>query len=567
MKINKLRTHNLKLKTSTMLLFFIILLSVLLRLWKLGSIPPSLTPDEAALGYNAYSILNTGRDEYGKVLPIIFKSFGDYKPGFYIYLAAPFIALLGLNEYSVRLPSATAGIITVYLIYLITKELFGNRRLAILSAFISSITPWLIYFSRGAWEANVALTLTLAGIFFFLKSFRKPKFLIYSVLFFALTFITYQGTKLSTLIVVTLLMIIYWKSFWGVFKPASKPVIISTLIVSLCLVPVIKSYVNGEAGRLTVFSVFSYPRPGDQLQKFLSEDNDKVGSLRYYLFHTESLNYFRGIMGRWFNHMSSRFLFFEGDWSNPRHSSPHQGMLLMTDAIFLLAGLIVLCKRKLMKEILFVSLWLIFAPLPSVLSRNEVHAIRSMNMVIPLIIILSFGLNGIILWLQNIKTHAFIRATSYILLTALYVGSLIYFFDSYFVHLPNHDSKLWEYGYKQIVEVVSPIKDEYNEVIVQQTFAQPYIYFLFYGKYDPILYQSKAKLKESVYRGDVGQVERLDNIRFEDYSFPHIGATKSYIVVGNADRIHADFTKFDFSEIREIRYLNGKVAFRILEKR
>src|SRR3972149_1164642 len=130
MKINKLRTHNLKLKTSTMLLFFIILLSVLLRLWKLGSIPPSLTPDEAALGY---------------------------------------------NEYSVRLPSATAGIITVYLIYLITKELFGNRRLPILSAFISSITPWLIYFSRGAWEANVALTLTLAGIFFFLKSFRKPK--------------------------------------------------------------------------------------------------------------------------------------------------------------------------------------------------------------------------------------------------------------------------------------------------------------------------------------------------------------------------------------------------------
>src|SRR3972149_6478799 len=122
MKINKLKTHNLKLKTSTMLLFFIILLSVLLRLWKLGSIPPSLTPDEAALGYNAYSILNTGRGEYGKVVPIIFK-------------------------------------------------LFGNRRLAILSAFISSSTPGLIFFSTCLITSSNSDTLVSRRIFFFLKSF------------------------------------------------------------------------------------------------------------------------------------------------------------------------------------------------------------------------------------------------------------------------------------------------------------------------------------------------------------------------------------------------------------
>jgi len=98
------------MRTKKYILLIIILVAAVLRLWKLGSIPPHLTPDEAALGYNAYSILKTGRDEYGELLPIIFKSFGDFKPGLYVYFTAPLIAILGLNEWSVRLPSAIAGV-------------------------------------------------------------------------------------------------------------------------------------------------------------------------------------------------------------------------------------------------------------------------------------------------------------------------------------------------------------------------------------------------------------------------------------------------------------------------
>src|SRR4030042_964584 len=105
-----------KLKIEKLQSFFmltIILLAAFLRLNKLEGTPPSLTSDEASLGYNAYSILKTGKDEYGEFLPIIFKSFGDYKPGLYVYFAAPFIATFGLNEIAVRLPSAFAGVIAV----------------------------------------------------------------------------------------------------------------------------------------------------------------------------------------------------------------------------------------------------------------------------------------------------------------------------------------------------------------------------------------------------------------------------------------------------------------------
>jgi len=57
------------------ILFIIIVAGFLIRFININNYPPLLW-DEASLGYNAYSILKTGRDEYGKFLPLIFKSFG-----------------------------------------------------------------------------------------------------------------------------------------------------------------------------------------------------------------------------------------------------------------------------------------------------------------------------------------------------------------------------------------------------------------------------------------------------------------------------------------------------------
>ena len=61
----------------------------------------------------------TGKDEYGNFLPLNLKSFGDYKPALYAYLEIPFIAILGLNELSVRLPSVLAGVGIVFLTFLL----------------------------------------------------------------------------------------------------------------------------------------------------------------------------------------------------------------------------------------------------------------------------------------------------------------------------------------------------------------------------------------------------------------------------------------------------------------
>src|SRR3989344_4938577 len=104
----------MKIKRLYLIAFILITaLAFLLRFWRLGEIPNGLYQDETAIGYNAYSIIQTGRDEYGKSLPLYFKSFGDYKLPVYIYATVPSILMLGLTELAVRAPSALFGSLSV----------------------------------------------------------------------------------------------------------------------------------------------------------------------------------------------------------------------------------------------------------------------------------------------------------------------------------------------------------------------------------------------------------------------------------------------------------------------
>lgn len=585
------------------LLLFILIIAAAIRLWKLGTIPSPLTPDEASLGYNAYSILKTGQDEYGQSLPIIFKSFGDYKPGLYVYLTVPFIALLGLNEFAVRLPSALAGVAAVWIIYLIVRELFKDKKLEIggasptacrpklqrwrkamtaardwkleiLTAALLAVNPWHVHFSRGAWEVNVSLTLTLAGIYFFLRALKEVKLLYLSAISFALTLLTYQGAKLATIVVIFILVGIFWKEVKD-WLASARPRLAGSIAIGIVIsLPILISLFQGKTGRLEVFSVFSYPRPKEYLQTLLDQGGEKVGDLSYYLFHSESLNFLRGILGRWFNHFSGRFLFFEGDWQNPRHSAPNHGMLLLIDFLLLIVGFIELVRLR-GKTSFFIFLWLILAPLPAILSRDQVHAVRSYNMVIPLIILSSIGAQRLIG--SSFKVTGVGRKppdgwfrftpTAFILVLGLgfiYFMSFINFLDAYFVHLPIHNAEHWYYGYKQAVEVVTPIQGNYKKIIFQQSYDQPYIFFLFYQKYDPTKYQKQAKLIEGVV--DVGLVEGLDNISFESFSWPHGTGEKGTLIVGDEVGIPPDFSKESYRLIKEIKYPDGfKTAFRILE--
>src|SRR3990167_10768599 len=127
--------------------------------------------------------------------------------------------------------------------------------------------PWHIHFSRGAWEANLSLTLILAGIYFFLRSVQeKSGNLLLSAIFFALSLWAYQGAKLGTSLVVLALAIVYFEKL---IKFPKKNLILSLVVGMVVASPVILSLLTGKAGRLEVYSVFSYYRSSEYINSIL----------------------------------------------------------------------------------------------------------------------------------------------------------------------------------------------------------------------------------------------------------------------------------------------------------
>jgi 4-amino-4-deoxy-L-arabinose transferase-like glycosyltransferase len=474
-----------------MIIFLISFLSRFLLTWKY----PPLLWDEAAIGYNAYSILKTGRDEYGQVFPLIFKSFGDYKPGLYVYLTIPFVAILGLNDLSVRLPSILIGSITPILLFFLIKILDPkNSPLAYISAIVLAFNPYNIHFSKGAWESNVLTAEMLIATILFLKHRYLP-----SATIFAASLYTYQaGKMLSILVIISLLLFSsrpLFKQFKALFFTFFLPLIIFALPVALGLL------FNSNSNRLKVISLFSYHRPETETSQIISESN----RLDYSLFHSQITYFFRNFFHRYFNHFTPRFMVFEGDWQNPRHSAPYAGMILLPSLIFLIIGFL----SPLPHSRLF-YFWLLSTPILSALTRDSVQSVRSHFLSIPLVYFISLGI--------NIFLKKFSSITVYVLLITVYLFSFLYYSELYYQHLVKKSPHSWLYGYKQTAEFLISHQQQFQHIYFSDFYGQPYIFYLFYSHYPPRQYQRQAKLLENN-QGDTGRIEQIDNIKFTNVDF------------------------------------------------
>ncbi len=521
-----------KFSTQYKILLAILLVASGLRLWNLQNIPPHLRNDEAALGYNAYSILQTNKDEHGRFLPVVFQSFGDFKMGLYVYLTVPFISVLGLNEVAVRVPSALAGIISVWLIYEIMNLLFAKIRLAFISALIFAISPINIAFSRGAWEVNVSLALTLAGIYFFLKAFYgKDILIVFSALLFGLTLLTSHTAKFSTPV---LILILSFSFFNKLRKINKKLILLSCLISLLFVIPILQSIIGGQITRLTTLSIFSY-QSGYPL--------------------------FQSILNRWFSFYAPSSLFLSGD-TNPQHTAPNTGPFLFLDIVFLIVGIITLVRAGTKPQKLFIFLGLLLLSLPSALTIEKVNFERILPVFMPIIILMAIGIDKLLEGFNK-------RFISVLLFTLIFFYSLnyLYFLDQYFVHGPKKNDA-WQYGYKQIVEKVNTFQSQYPQVLVQQSYEHPYIFFLFYQKYDPERYQRVVKEvfipnKEGK---DMGLVSRLDNIEFSDIDWSVKKPEAGILYVMPVYKLNQQ-SKYSssYKSVGEIKDLNGFPLFKIIE--
>jgi len=206
------------------IIFIILLLAIVIRFYDINQLP-SLNPDEAALGYNAYSLLLTGKDEHGASWPLHFKSFGDFKPGGYVYLAMPFIKVLGLTPFAVRLPNLILSVLTILILYKLVSLLSSSKALGLYSAMVLTLSPWHIHFSRGAWESSAALFFILLGIYWF----YQKKFNYFLLPFIASLYI-YHSARIIAPLLVLFLFITNYQLLITNYKKLILPIIIAFFI-------------------------------------------------------------------------------------------------------------------------------------------------------------------------------------------------------------------------------------------------------------------------------------------------------------------------------------------------
>lgn len=511
-----------KSTSSKLFLFSIFIVSFLIRFVFWQKTP--LLWDEAALGYNAYSISQTLRDEYGQFMPLIFKSFGDYKPGLYVYLAVPFVTIFGLNEISVRLPSIILGALSPILLFLLIIEISPkSKKIAYIAALVCAFNPYNIHFSRGAWETNIlTFELILASYFFYkYTNHQQSKYLLFSAIIFGLSLFTYQAGKMISLFLIIILFILNFKSlqFKKLLFSFIIPLGIMTLPVAYGL------FFNSNANRLQVVSLFSYPRSPAETETIINKTN----RFDYQLFHSQPSFFIRNFLSRYFNHFSPRFLAFEGDWQNPRHSAPYIGVILYPSLIFLIIGLVFGFSRSQIAPInLFFLLWLLVAPIPSALTRDSVQSVRAMSLSIPLVYFISLG---IFAFLKKYPSKLILTFTIFV-----YLISFIYYSDLYLNHMVQKSPYDFLYGYKQAISYVINSQSKYNQIIFSDFYGQPYIFYLFYSHYSPTNYQQKAHLTEAFL--DTGKVESIDNIKFSTPSFEFIKSNPGTMGIFSQEEIY-----------------------------
>lgn len=481
---------------SKFLILSIVILALALRLYRLGDVPISPDWDEAALGYNAYSILHTARDEYGKFLPVIFRSFDDYKPGLYVYLIVPFIQLLGLSVFSVRLPSAIIGTLAVFGVYLLTKEIFkGKKWLPELSALLLAISPWHIQFSHAAFEASVGMALNLFMVLFFIKGLKKPLLLFPSALLAVCGINVYQSEKLFVPLLVILLISIYFKD---ILKVGSKYIVAVCLFGLILLSPLISYTLTNKAvfARAEGVSVFADVNSLLQgpAERLIFDRNS--GDLLGLVLDNRRVTFLKTIASNYLTHFDLNWLFITGDIA--RHHAPGMGIIYLWELPLLLIGIYSFFFSEFSKKIKFLIFgWFLLAPIPASVTSGVPHAIRTLNFLPLFQIFVGFGIISSAIFLLSIKIKLLgvrLSTIAIVLYSAFIFLNIIYYFDQYFVQQNFYNAGDWQYGYAKMVPFVGKYENRYRKIVVSNEphLDQSYIFFLFYLKYDPALYQKQS---------------------------------------------------------------------------
>ena len=534
------------------ILLFILLLGAALRLLLLGEIPIGFFRDEAAMGYNAYSILKTGMDEFGMSYPLVFRSFEVFFLPLYVYLTVIPVGLMGLTEFSVRILSALSGVLTIFTAYLIAKEVW-NEKVGLWGALVLAISPWHIFYSRGTFEGNLALCLFSLGFYFWIRFVDKwrIKNLIFSGVFFAISMYSYQAERLVVPLFALGAVIINFDAIWKARFKLVLPLILFAVILTPLFSLTMKAGGTHRAFGVSIFSKTTNP-PG-------WIDDVKPGFIANNKFYLKS----REVASLYLSYFSPRNLFIEGDYDRQRSVQNFSVLYPFMFPVLLLGLWFALKKSNIKIKLLIV--WMLLGPVPAALTGDPFHTYRSLLTYLPLCLFIGYGIYMIF---DSFKKY---QKLLYLVLGALGAGSLVLFIYNYVFITQAERANYWDYGYKEVVEFASALPAG-TRVIVDDQSSEAYIYFLFFGGANPAKYQEEIKKlspPSNYYYESSEEIRpnRFGSFEFRPVDWPKERGDAGTVFVMWQNRLPESEFKTDpkVKLLKEIFYPDGKLAFRIVQ--
>lgn len=526
-------------------IFYIILIVSIfagcLRFFQLGQIPAGVFIDEASHGYNAYSLMLTGKDEWGESFPIFLRSFGTYPSSLYTYLSIPIIKIINLSPLSIRFISAISGVILVILTFLMIYLFEGSRSIlkSIVGSLFIAIAPWSILFSRGALEANLALSIVVLSILFLLLSFKKIWFFVLGVIFLAISAYAYHGERIFGVIFLVVFIFLK-KDLWQ----QQKRLLI--FAVSLFLIIQLPQFIllNKEGST----------RRFEQLNYLTDDFYRNHGEKFHNLIFGKQIFIAKEFSSQYLAYFSPRNLFFDSD-PQPVRSIPNLSVFYAWMMIPLIFGLRVCWKNRknVFNQVLFAII--LISPIAAAIVRDPFYTLRTLPGLWALTVIIALGF-------VDIFYNRVGRVLTYTALLISMVFSLMTLYSSYFILLKHERSSIYGYQYEKLAEILNNY--QHRKILIDTPGDYPtYIWIAFHEQIDPLEMQNFSKVR-------IGN-NYYGNVKFDpNYEFKNIEIRpliwkddiyKDQIIVASPVAISpTHVTEHKLTKIFEIKDQTGKVT-------
>lgn len=461
----------------------IILIAAALRFWNLGSAPDGFHADEADYGYNAYSILKTGKDEYGKPFPLIYRSFGDYKGAVYAYLTIPFVAV-GLNEWAVRAPSALFGVLFIILTFAFVYRISKSYRLAFLSMVMAAMSPLGILLSRVQSDPLVGAFFFYLGFYLLLLWIEKKHWwhLFVSILSLYAGFYTYSNAQLFAVPFLVLLCVRYWGS-WS--KKVRLTVAALFCLLSLTMAGILVSSAGTRLGQVSIFSSMDVQLP-------LEERIREEGAMGVPLLVTRAFNnkvtaYVQYFIDNFASYFSYEFL-FRGATQPFREQVPDSGVLLLADLPFLLIGIYTAFRKKYSWGITAL-IWVLMVPAVLSIARGETPNIhRFIWAAIPIYLLTATGILAAYDAISARKRKFFVA-----LVIILFAAGAVIYLRQLFIHQPIHNPYYRNNADKELALMLKRLAPSYDVIVTQKILE----HMLFFWPIEPAAYQNDGSPRDT----------------------------------------------------------------------